>query len=115
VVNPLLLLHLLDGLVNSLDLHHFLSVGNHDGLLDLTGLSLPGGLHHHPDILSVGDLFRAFLDSVHDLLVLGAGTAEVVGTAAVTLESNCAGFDGLGLRGNGKKCKCEEVFHCEFC
>ena len=109
MVNSLLLLHLLDGLLHGLDLLDFLGVGNHDGLLDLTGLSLLSGLHDKLDVVPVDGLLGAFLDSVVNLLVLSAGAREVVGAAAVTLESGGDGFDGLGLRGDAEKSKCEEL------
>lgn len=104
-----MLLHLLDGLLHGLDLLDFLGVRNHDSLLDLTGLSLLGGLHDKLDVVPVDGLLGAFLDSVVNFLVLSAGAREVVGATAVTLESGGGSFDGLGLSGDTEKSKSEEL------
>ena len=114
VVDSLLLLKLLDGLLNSLDLLDDLRVGNHDGLLDLAGLRILGGGHDQLDILPVDGLVDTFSDLCHNFLVLSAGAREVVGTAAVALDGDGGGFNGLGLGACGEECESEELYKGEI-
>ena len=101
---------LLNWLLHGLDLLNHLSVGYHDGLLDLTCSLFFDGLHYHPGVFLHDCLVLADWDLLVDFHILSACAGEVSVTVACGLDGSGHSFNGLSLSVDTEKGESEELY-----
>jgi len=111
VVNSLPIEHLLDWLLDCLELLHLMGDGDHHSLLHLTCTLLHNLLHLELDSFLVHYSVSAHLFRHVHLLVVCAGAVQGVASTAVHLDSSGECSNRLGLDGSRGQSNSKVAFH----